>query len=78
MFAKYLKLIKLEKNFRCKCANTWKNTHIVLNQNYCKSLQYNNISGRCTLNNADHNGKFDLIIDKSVDYYYVSCSTSGL
>uniref|UniRef100_A0A914P8A1 Apple domain-containing protein n=1 Tax=Panagrolaimus davidi TaxID=227884 RepID=A0A914P8A1_9BILA len=55
---------------RCACAKTWENSEI---KPKCKSLQYNEITGECSLNQDDHTGKFDLISHKDIDYHYISC-----
>uniref|UniRef100_A0AC35EU63 Apple domain-containing protein n=1 Tax=Panagrolaimus sp. PS1159 TaxID=55785 RepID=A0AC35EU63_9BILA len=55
---------------RCACAKTWENSEI---KPKCKSLQYNEITGECSLNQDNHTGKFDLISHKDIDYHYISC-----
>ncbi|CAD5228470.1 unnamed protein product [Bursaphelenchus okinawaensis] len=61
---------------RCLCADTWKDSDEDAQR--CKSLQYNEVKGECTLNSGDHNGKYDLIYNKFVDYHYVSCEIKYL
>uniref|UniRef100_A0AC34FNW7 Apple domain-containing protein n=1 Tax=Panagrolaimus sp. ES5 TaxID=591445 RepID=A0AC34FNW7_9BILA len=60
---------------RCACARTWENSET---KPKCKSLQYNEITGECSLNQDDHTGKYDLISHKDVDYHYISCELSVL
>ncbi|KAI6197833.1 hypothetical protein M3Y94_01272100 [Aphelenchoides besseyi] len=74
---------------RCKCAETWLD---MTTGPHCKSVLYNEVSRECSLNQGDHNGKYDLIYDKLVafkllcfhsifrfvDYHYVSCDIKYL
>ncbi|KAI6222644.1 hypothetical protein M3Y95_00915400 [Aphelenchoides besseyi] len=60
---------------RCKCAETWLD---MTTGPHCKSVLYNEVSRECSLNQGDHNGKYDLIYDKFVDYHYVSCDIKYL
>ncbi|KAI6174429.1 hypothetical protein M3Y98_01189000 [Aphelenchoides besseyi] len=48
---------------RCKCAETWLD---MTTGPHCKSVLYNEVSRECSLNQGDHNGKYDLIYDKLV------------
>ncbi|KAH7703075.1 Protein H03E18.1 [Aphelenchoides avenae] len=61
---------------RCLCAETWRDENS--SENKCKSVQYDEKKKECTLNEADHNGKYDLIYNKNVDYHYVSCDVQFL
>ncbi|CAD5235314.1 unnamed protein product [Bursaphelenchus xylophilus] len=61
---------------RCLCADTWRDESEDAIR--CKSVQYNGLKGECTLNSGDHNGKFDLIYNKFVDYHYISCEIKYL
>ncbi|KAI6241850.1 hypothetical protein M3Y99_00287300 [Aphelenchoides fujianensis] len=60
---------------RCRCAQTWLNMTVGPK---CKSVLYNEVNRECSLNQGDHNGKYDLIYDKFVDYHYVSCDIKYL
>ncbi|KAE9553052.1 hypothetical protein FO519_003732 [Halicephalobus sp. NKZ332] len=59
---------------RCACAKTW----AVESDPKCKSLQFDEVSGECVLNKDDHEGKFDLVFNRSMDYHYITCDLSGL
>lgn len=53
--------------FSCRCAETWLNLTADVSSNghlKCKSVLYNEIAQECSLNQGDHNGKYDLIYDK--------------
>ncbi|KAI6190888.1 hypothetical protein M3Y97_00167700 [Aphelenchoides bicaudatus] len=66
---------------RCRCAETWLNIttdNPESGQLHCKSVLYNEITRECSLNQGDHNGKYDLIYDKFIDYHYVSCEIKYL
>jgi hypothetical protein len=60
---------------RCRCAESWLNLTSAKESSSlkCKSLLYNEVTRECSLNQGDHNGKYDLIYDKYMDYHYVSC-----
>uniref|UniRef100_A0A914CCR0 Metalloendopeptidase n=1 Tax=Acrobeloides nanus TaxID=290746 RepID=A0A914CCR0_9BILA len=60
---------------RCACSKTWvmKNS-----EEKCRSLQYNALTKSCSLNKANHFGKYDLVIDLFNEYHYVSCDAEWL
>ncbi|KAK6766129.1 hypothetical protein RB195_025810 [Necator americanus] len=59
---------------RCLCAETYSATRL----HHCRSFQWYNKSGKCTLNRGSHMGKYDLIEDLEATYQFVSCEVQVL